>query len=157
MYYFFNLVFLLYYMFMYFLFHNGVCSAFNISSKKKRKRILEYLWFENVKKTKRLGHVYYANKIFTIVYAVIAVVVITVGWVRIFKVPVFCLMCVLSAYMIPLNFYGWIHNNRCEYGKSFFIWAKQKNTTGKYHSSIIDILWSILPAFIMYFEILCFL
>ena len=153
MFYFFNIFFLLIYALMYGAFRDGVRANHKISRKAKLKGAKNCLWFEGVRESKYLRASYYINKIFTVVYLFVATVVLFIGWFDFAKVIIVVLMGILGAFLIPMNFYAWIHCNKREYGKSFVLWIKRKNGSGFYHSAVIDVMWSITPVLIVLFEI----
>ena len=153
MFYFFNLIFLLIYALMYATFREGLRSAHKISHKSNLKGAKNYWWFEGVRESNALGKAYHVNKAFTVFFLFVATVVLFMGFLSFAKIMVIALMGVLGVVLIPMNFYSWYHNNEKEFGKAFVLFEKRKDGTGKYHSSIIDIFWSILPVFMILFEI----
>ena len=153
MFYFFNLFFLLIYAVMYAIFRQGLRSAHKISAKAKFKGAKNFWWFESVKDIKNLGKSYWVNKIFTILYLITAMVATFLGLLTYTKMLIFVLMSLVGTMLIPMNFYAFIHNNKKEFGCTFVGLRRRKDGTGKFHSSVVDMLWSCLPVFMMLFEL----
>ena len=157
MFYFLNISFLLIYALMYAVFRQGLSAANNISRKTKFKGVKNYWWFEQAKTCGNLGKVYFVNKVFTIFYLFVAMAVIILGLFDFAKIIIISLIAVLGAMLIPMNFYAWINNNKKEFGKAFVLLRRRKDGTGTYDSSVVDVLWSVFPVFIVIVEVVGFL
>lgn len=153
MFYCFNIVFLLSYALMYATFRQGLRYACKISPKAKFKGAKNYWWFESVRESKKLGKTYYVNKVFTICYLIVAAFVILLGLFDFAKIIVAWLMGLLGVMLIPMSFFAWRHNNKREFGRPFVLFEQRKDGTEQYHSSIVDIMWSVFPVFVILFEI----
>ena len=157
MFYFFNIVFLLFFALMYAVFREGYLFAKRISKTSKLRGAMNYWWLEGVKESNNLGFGYYINKIFTILYLAVALFVVAFGLFNFARVAVVVMIGVLGAFLVPMSFYGFANVSRKEYDKPFVFLAKRKDKTGKYHTSITDVIFSLLPIFMVLFDVYYFL
>jgi len=149
----FNIIVMIVYAAMYFSFREGLRIAHKISLKAKFKGAKNYWWFDGVRYSKKLGIYYHINKTFTILYSLVALVVLTISWFEFSKIIIISLVGLLGAMLIPMNIYGFTHSTKKEFGTPFVLFERRRDGSKTYHSSMTDLFWSISPIFIALFEI----
>ncbi len=155
MFYFFNIVIVLYNLLIYAVFRGGIYDYLRLSKmsktniKKNSKGFINYLLYQSINKENSLGVLYYINIIYLIYTVVFSFIAVTMGSVMIFRPALLILSVILCIIEIPAVFLASIYNNKLEFGKPFVLFVRRK-LTGKFCSSLIDMFsWSV-TAFLIY-------
>ena len=115
-------------------------SKFRKLTKGKR----NFWWYEALHKELNLGAIYYFNKFFVILWALLFLLTLFTGFIKIMSLilcPMYVLLCILTACMMV---FAKIQDNLDDHGKAIVLWAKTSN--GGWDSFIFDV---ILVCFIL--------
>lgn len=128
---------------------NKGLSKTNINKHKKGKR--NYWWYEEIQKQFGIGGLYYLNKIYTILFAVVLFSDLLLGFFKFASVFICSISVVFYILSAIIGFFGMVQYTVEEHGKAFILYAK--SSSGKIDSSIFDLFFIVLPAGMIYAHI----
>jgi len=150
-----QLILVLYNALLYAIFRGGIYDYIRLSNrsktyiKKHRKGVKNYWFYTEINKLNSLGKLYYLNIIFLCYTVLFSAVTITLGYINAVQHFLLIASIGLLFIQIPATTTASIYYSRMEFGKSFVLFARNKETK-RLHSSLIDILAWILTAFLIY-------
>lgn len=109
-----------------------------------------YWWFEALRKEENLGKIYHLNKTFTLLYTILFVLTLFIGFkkeMHLILCPMNLILYILTAYMY---LFSKIQHNILHYGKPFILLARSPNNS--FDSSFFDIIAIVIilaPAYIV--------
>lgn len=154
MFYFFNIVIVLYNLLLYAIFRGGVYDYLRLSKmsktniRKKRKGFWNYWLYLTVNREKPLGALFYLNILFFFTSIVFSGFTLCLGFIEVLGPLVTALAILLCAVQIPSMFLASIYSDKEEYGRCFVLLAKRK-ANRSYHSSLLTLFpWVVTVVFI---------
>ena len=149
-----NICFLLYFIFPYFRFREGLFCTYRISKKKKRIGFQNYWWFESHFQIGAICRAYYVNKAFFLLWCLTFCITLICGFVSVFRVFAVALVGFLGIFLIPMSLWGMIKANQKEYGVPIVI-CRRTEIKGKLYSSIPEmILICSFPFFFIFVDLI---
>ena len=147
-----NLVLLLFGLFTYMRFRNGVyayCRTSKMSKSyihKNTKGISNFWLYSQLHKNNNLGALYYLNLIY--LFCLIAfLIVFPFSWISVLKIPVMIIGILLGLATIPVYFKSLVYTNIENVGQAFVFFKVFKGLNGKSRrfATIFDWLFCVLP------------
>lgn len=142
-------LFILYSIFTYFWFRSGIYDYLRLSKisksfiRKNRKGVINYWFYTQIHKQRPLGYLYYLNSIFLILILLYIFFVIIFGIFNFGKLIIIFLTVSLCIIEIPASIFSARYDALAEYGDSFVLLAKRKESSG-YYSSIAYYLLPVI-------------
>ena len=155
-YYFFSLLFLALPPLFYFMFRVGADScltkrlgAKKLSELKRGKK--NFWWYAAVQREYRMGWMYHANKLVTILYPVTLMLALCFGWIRVVTPVISGLYALMSVPLAAMSLFATVQRNRSDHGAAFVLIARSRNNG--VDSIFFDLFWAAFPLLAVYVHI----
>ena len=154
MFYFLNIVIVLYNLLLYGMFRSGIHDYLRLSKmsktniKKKTKGFWNYWLYVAVNREKPFGVLYYLNILYFFTGILFSVLALSIGFITALQPVVTAIGIILCVVQIPSMFLASMYSDKAEYGRYFVLWAKRREQQ-TYHSSIVMMFpWIVTAVFI---------
>lgn len=136
--------------------HRGISKT---AFKKELKGVKNYWWYEALHKKYNLTIVYWCNKTFTLIFAVISVLSLLLGWwkgAHLITCILFCLLCAISCFMFGFSLIQW---HLYEFGKKVPILYNKSGRTKKWmlDSGLLRMVIVVFPILLATMIVKCYL
>ncbi len=155
MFYIFQIIIVLYNLYLYAMFRVGINDYLRLSKmsktniRKSKKGFKNFWFYKAINEKKPLGILYYLNIVFLVATLVYSVPVVALGFVKVLQ-PVFLVLSIVVCVVeIPTTIISSLYLTREEFGKSFVWFARMKHAKRPY-SSLFVIFASCLTALFIY-------
>lgn len=157
MFFFLQIVVVLYNFLLYALFRGGIYHYLRLSKmsktniRKSQKGYANYWLYQSIHQQHPMGILYGLNLIFLIITIFFTVIVLTVGFIKTFQPFVWGLSLVLCMMEIPAMAITSIYDCKAEFGQPFVFLRKQKESNG-YYCSLLDMFSWCVTAILIYYS-----
>lgn len=154
MFYFLQIVIVLYNLVLYSVFRGGIYSYLRLSKmsktniRKHRKGLKNYWLYQSIYEQRPLGIFYVLNILFLISTILFSVLIIVLGYIKALQPVVLVLSVLLCVVEIPSLLLTSIYDCKAEYGRSFVLLTKRKDTHGYYSSLMNMASWLVTAVLI---------
>lgn len=154
MFYFLHIVIVLYNLLLYSIFRGGIYDYLRLSKmsktniRKNRKGLKNYWIYQSIHEQHSLGILYGLNILFLTSTIVYSVLVITLGFIKTLQPILFVLSVLLCIVEIPTMALASIYDCKAEFGRSFVLLTKRKESNGYYSSLLIMFPWWVTAVLI---------
>ena len=159
MFYFLNIVIVLYNLLLYAIFRSGIYDYLRLSKMSKTNikqscRGFKNYWLYQASNIKTpLGILYNLNCIFLVSTTTFSVLALLLGYIKAVQPILFTLSILLCIVEIPTTGLASAYSTKAEFGKRFVFLAKRKDT-GKFCSSVVDMFSWCITALLIYLSYL---
>ena len=149
MFYFLHIVIVLYNLLLYSIFRGGIYDYLRLSKmsktniRKSKKGLKNYWLYQSIHEQHSLGILYGLNILFLIFTIVYSTLVFTLGFIKTLQPLLVILSICLCIVEIPTMAIASIYDCKAEFGRSFVLLTKRKESNGYYSSPLSMASWSI--------------